>query len=293
MPSISFEQLNFSKYHGLGNDFIIIDNRDEKIPRDAYSGLAKKLCMLHFSIGADGMILIDKSKSHDMKFSYVNSDGSIGEMCGNGIRCFAKYLHDKNIVDKSKTRIRVETLAGTIIPEVHFENDVVTSVTVDMGEPILDRRMIPVAGDGSNKDIPINIDGQELEFTAVSMGNPHAVFFMDEINVEKVLKLGPVVESHEMFPNKVNAEFVKVKAPDEIDMLVYERGCGMTLACGTGACASVVAGTLQGKLEKEKPITVHLQGGDLKITYKNDKVYMNGPATHVFDGILEHFHQDY
>ncbi|MBD3186819.1 diaminopimelate epimerase [Candidatus Bathyarchaeota archaeon] len=283
--------MQFSKYHGTGNDFILLDNRTGMVPVDACGALAKDLCRRHFSIGADGIILVEPSTTRDVRFSYFNADGSVGEMCGNGIRCFAKYLHDKKILEKEV--IDVETLAGLVVPRVHFNQDVVTSVTVDMGAPILEREKIPVAGKGDNTRIPITVKGESLEFTAVSMGNPHAVFFRDEISVEETMNLGPVVESHPMFPNRVNVEFIRVISPVEIDMLVYERGCGMTLACGTGACASVVAGSLLGHLDKNKEITVHLQGGDLFITYDGSKVLMRGPSVHAFDGVMENYSLQY
>ncbi|MFX0099917.1 MAG: diaminopimelate epimerase [Candidatus Hodarchaeota archaeon] len=291
MTTFSLEKLEFSKYHGLGNDYVLINNLDGRIPESAYSALGKKLCRVHFSVGADGLILVDKSSREDVKFSIINSDGSIAEMCGNGIRCFTKFLHDKKIMEKDI--IHAETLAGTKILKATKQDGIVISVDVDMGPPILERSEIPVAGTGPITDIPINIANKGMKFTAVSMGNPHAVFFKDEINVEEVLDLGPAIETHELFPKKVNVEFVKVISPTELDFLVWERGVGMTLACGTGACGSVVAGVLLGKLKRNEPVTVHLQGGDLVITYTDDTVMMNGPAEHSFDGIIENLKLEY
>lgn len=287
MTSFDLAGIEFSKYHGLGNDYIIIDNRDGKIPQEARGAVALELCKQHFGIGADGLVLVGPSMdaSNDMAFSIINSDGSMAEMCGNGIRCFAKYLHDKGIVRSE--RMNIETLAGTKHLTLHVDGSgVARTVTVDMGAPVLDRAAIPVSGDGTNENIEISAGGKDLTFTAVSMGNPHAVFFMDEISVDEARELGPVIETHALFPKKVNVEFVKVLSPTEMDFLVWERGVGMTLACGTGACAAVVAGVLLGKLEKGNAVTVHLQGGDLTITYDGLTVLMDGPAVHSFDGTV-------
>lgn len=276
--------MQFTKMHGLGNDFIIIDNRDETI--SDYSNLAETLCRRHFSIGADGIILIMKSNQADIKMRIFNSDGSEAQMCGNGIRCFAHFAHKNNII--TKKNMTVETLAGIIKPEItEYIDDKKSMVRVDMGKPRLRRHEIPVYGEDSPRvvDEPIEVEGVKFLFTGVSMGNPHCIIFVDEITDEMVRRFGPIIEKHPLFPEKTNVEFIKVHSPQHIQFRVWERGAGETLACGTGACASVVAGIMKGLLDKE--VKVSLPGGDLMIKWEESgNVIMTGPAEEAFSGTI-------
>ena len=276
--------MQFTKMHGLGNDFIITDNRDETI--SDYSNLAETLCRRHFSIGADGIILIMKSNQADIKMRIFNSDGSEAQMCGNGIRCFAHYAYKNNII--TKKTMTVETLAGIIKPEItEFINDRKSLVRVDMGKPRLRRNEIPIAGEDTPRvvDEPIEVEGVKFLFTGVSMGNPHCIIFVDEITDEMVRRFGPIIEKHPLFPEKTNVEFIKVHSPQHIQFRVWERGAGETLACGTGACASVVAGIMKGLLDKE--VKVSLPGGDLMIKWEESgNVIMTGPAEEAFTGTV-------
>ncbi len=277
--------LRFTKLHGLGNDFIIIDAINQRIVESAIQARAAALCDRHFGIGADGVILVLPSTQADFKMRIFNADGSEPQMCGNGIRCFAKFVFEEGLTDKEV--FSVETLAGPIVPALIRENGNVVAVEVDMGAPILERAKIPVAkGDPTARVIqePLQVDGQSFTFTAVSMGNPHAVIFVDNLEEIDLEKVGPLCESHPLFPERVNTEFVQVLSPQEAVMRVWERGSGETLACGTGACAILVAGVLNGLLSHKA--TIHLPGGELKIEWvKSDgHVMMTGPASHVFSG---------
>ena len=282
-------ELEFAKMEGLGNDFIILDDRDGKIEQyENYPALAKRLCSRHFGIGADGIILILESMDHDIKYRIYNSDGSQAQMCGNGMRCFAKYLYEKKILPQKKTR--VDTKAGTVIPEViskkiSDDEDQVQSVRVDMGEPILLCSDIPF--ESQNKKAVeecLLVGDKEYRITAVSMGNPHAVIFVDDVEKVDIMKIGRSIEAHERFPEKTNVEFVEVKNTKELKMKVWERGAGITLACGTGACAALVAANLTGRISQGA--VVHLDGGDLDIYWdkKTNHVFKTGPATLVFEG---------
>jgi diaminopimelate epimerase len=280
-------EIEFIKVHGLGNDFIIIDDRDGKVKvsRD-YQLLAKKYCSRHFGIGADGIVLILDSTDHDIKFKVFNSDGSEAQMCGNAIRCVAKYLYENKIVDQRK--IRVETMAGTIVPEVIIDNDgQVNSVRVDMGEPVLLCSDIPFTSQ-NRKSVaePLKVGDDEYSITAVGMGNPHGVIFVDDINKIDIKRIGPMIEIHERFPEKTNVEFIQVVNSKELIMKVWERGAGITLACGTGACASLVAANLAGKTGQKA--IVHLDGGDLEIDWdkSSNHIFKTGPAIEVFQGQL-------
>lgn len=281
-------KLVFTKMEGLGNDFIMLDDRDGKIMKAVqYPVLAKKACDRHFGVGADGIILILESRDHDFRFQIFNSDGSEAQMCGNGMRCFAKYLYDNKIV--SATSIRVETAAGTVIPEVILNEDgTVTSVKVDMGVPVLSSSKVPFISDMevAVKD-RLEIRGDTFEVTCISMGNPHAVIFVEDIEKIDVQRIGRQVELHQRFPEKTNVEFIEVVNDRELKMKVWERGAGITLACGTGACASLVAGHLNG-LTADKAL-IHLDGGDLEIEWdkKSDHIFKTGPATLVFTGEIE------
>lgn len=270
------------KMEGIGNDFIITHHiAPELIP--LLIPHVPKLCNRKRGIGADGVICILSSRQADFKMRIFNSDGSEAEMCGNGIRCCAKYIKMLNL--STLPRIAIETLAGLIQTEMVTPDE----VKVSMGHPRLSPREIPVATDGEQVlQYPLQFDTLTLAFTAVSMGNPHAVIFTESLADELVLQFGPKIENHALFPEKTNVEFVKVLFKSEIAMRVWERGCGETEACGTGACAAVVAGILNGKHDKK--VTVHLPGGDLTVSWSgipHDPVFMTGAATAVFSGQIE------
>lgn len=289
MGTILLKGLDFEKYHGLGNDYVLINNIKWNIPEQQKSKLAIKLCEIHFSIGADGLIFIGNSDRADVKMRIFNNDGTEAEMCGNGIRCFSKYVYEHNIVRKEE--IRIETLKGILVARNKVIDEKVVSVQIDMGPPILICEEIPVITEHlSNKCVnePIVILDKIFHFTAVSMGNPHAVIFINtQLTDDELNMYGATMESHKMFPNKTNVEFVKAISDEESIVRVFERGVGNTKSCGTGACASVVAGSILGKFKKNSPITVHNDGGDLLITYTGKTVLMEGPVEKVFSGILE------
>ncbi|AGB40935.1 diaminopimelate epimerase [Halobacteroides halobius DSM 5150] len=276
--------MRFTKMHGLGNDFVLVNCFKEEVEEP--SKLATKICDRNFGVGADGLVLILPSQldEADFRMRIFNPDGSEPEMCGNAIRCFARYLFERGLTDK--LNINVETLAGIIKPQLIVNNDKVELVKVDMGEPRLKRSRIPMVGEEQDQVVgaEINVAGQEVEVTCVSMGNPHCIIFVDDIKKAPVEELGPKVEVHDAFPEDINVEFIEVVNDTEIEMRVWERGAGVTLACGTGACASTVACILN-NLTANK-LTVHLLGGDLVIEWdaNNNHVYMSGPATEVFTG---------
>lgn len=273
--------MEFVKVQGLGNDFVIINALEENGFLN-YFALAQKLCNRKFGIGADGLILILPSQTADIKMRVINSDGSEAEMCGNGIRCFAKYVYEQGII--SKTKMAVETLAGVIVPEIIFENNKVVSVRVDMGEPLLERSQIPMLGKpGRVIKERLKVIDEEFEITTVSMGNPHCVIFVTDLNKIDIEKWGPLIETHPVFPRKINVEFVQVINLHEAVMRVWERGAGITLACGTGACATLTAGVLNNLLERKA--IIKLLGGELTIEWaENNHLYMTGPAVEVFRG---------
>ncbi|MFX1314289.1 MAG: diaminopimelate epimerase [Promethearchaeota archaeon] len=289
MDNYIMENLDFEKYHGLGNDYIILNDIKWNIPEKKKGELALKLCEIHFSVGADGLIFVCNSKNADIRMRIFNNDGSEAEMCGNGIRCFSKYIYEKNIVKKDQ--IKIETLKGLIIAKLNIENEKVKSVQIDMGSPILDCEKIPVIlEDNIARCInePIVILDKIFNFTAVSMGNPHAIIFVKEqLDNDELNKYGAIMESHERFPNKINVEFVRVLSKHEASLRVFERSVGITNSCGTGTCAAVVAGTILGLFDKNRPIIVHNDGGDLIITYDGKKVFMEGPIEKVFKGVIE------
>ena len=280
--------IKFTKMEGLGNDYVYVDCRKQNL--ENASNLAKIISDRHFGVGSDGLILIKSSKKADFKMQMFNSDGTEAEMCGNGIRCVGKYVYDKGLTDK--TTLKIETLAGIKVLNLNVEDGKVKTVKVDMGEPILDYKLIP-AKDGKvykSRDgikfykVNINIEGDLKELTCVSMGNPHGIDFANNIEKLKIEKFGPIIEVDEHFPNKVNAEFIEILDKHNIKMRVWERGAGETLACGTGACASVVASFLNGYTERN--VTVELLGGKLEIEWnkEDNHVYMTGPAETVFEG---------
>jgi diaminopimelate epimerase len=281
-------KIDFVKMHGLGNDFILIDCLNKSLGDSSFlSYLAKKLCDRNFGIGADGLILILPSSKADLRMRIFNSNGSEAQMCGNGIRCFAKYAYENKLV--SKIKFTVETLAGIIIPELIIINRKVSGIKVNMGTPKLRRREIPMNGKDTptveNKTLKINSE-QIFKITCVSMGNPHCITFVNDVQSISVDEIGPKIENHPLFPEKTNVEFIQVLNRKEINFRVWERGVGETLACGTGACAALVASVLNKKTDREA--TIHLPGGDLDIRWADDGyVYITGPAELVFKGEME------
>ena len=274
--------MKFTKMQGLGNDYVYVNGFEERIENP--SEMAVKVSNRNFGVGSDGLILINPSEKAAFEMEMYNADGSRGEMCGNGIRCVAKYVYDYGLTDK--THISVETLGGIKYLDLTVEDGKVILVRVDMGSPILTPAQIPVIADEAEAvAVPILVDETEYQMTCVSMGNPHAVVFMDDIEHLEIEKIGPKFEHHERFPNRVNTEFVKVLDRQTASMRVWERGSGETLACGTGACAVAVACILGGYTENK--VTVKLLGGDLLIEWyrEQNKIYMTGPAAVVFDGV--------
>lgn len=274
--------MKFTKMQGLGNDYVYVNCFREKIADP--SRLAVKISDRHFGVGSDGLILINPSDKADFEMEMYNADGSRGEMCGNGIRCVAKYVYDYGLTDQ--TSISVETLGGIKYLDLTVKDGKAVLVKVDMGKPELSPEKIPVVSAGEEVvDEPIDVDGQNYRMTCVSMGNPHAVVYVDcDVRDLPLEEIGPKFENHERFPNRVNTEFVRVLDRRTVEMRVWERGSGETLACGTGACAVAVSCVLNGLTEDE--VTVKLLGGDLQIKWDREKdtVFMTGPAEVVFDG---------
>jgi len=289
MNEILLENLTFGKYHGLGNDYIIINDIELEIPEEKKSILAKKLCEFHFSIGADGLIFVCYSEKAEIRMRIFNDDGSEAEMCGNGIRCFCKYIYENDIVKKSK--ITIETLKGIMIGDLKVNNEKVETVKINMGAPILECDKVPVVSiNNSDRCIAESIEilDRAFQFTGVSMGNPHAIIFVeDQLDDNDLNKYGSAIEPHERFPKKVNVEFVKILSKEEAILRIYERGVGVTKSCGTGTCAAVVAGTLLNNFEENKPVVVHNDGGDLTITYTGETVFMEGPVEKSFEGVID------
>lgn len=275
--------IKFTKMHGLGNDFIIVDDNEVQKFNLKYSELAVKMCDRNFGIGADGLIIVNPSDvdaDTDVKWRIFNSDGSEPQMCGNGIRCFAKYVLENGVIDKKK--FSIWTLAGVITPEI-LDNG---QIKVDMGEPILEAKKVPVNVEELDCVInyPIEVKDREFNITAVSMGNPHCIIFSDEDTALQAREYGPLIEKDELFPEKTNVEFVKVLSRDNIKIDVWERGCGITLACGTGACASTVAAILN-ELTDNK-VKADLPGGSLYIEWDktSNRLFMTGSSEIVFFG---------
>ena len=276
--------MKFTKMHGIGNDYVYVNCFKETVENP--SEVAVKVSDRHFGIGSDGLILIKPSEVADGKMEMYNADGSQGAMCGNGIRCVAKYMYDYGITDK--TSISVETKSGIKYLDLTLKDGKVDTVKVNMGMPILKAAEIPVRFEKERViNEPVFVDGTEWRITCVSMGNPHAITYIDDVKGLEIEKIGPKFENHEMFPDRVNTEFVHVIDRKTVEMRVWERGSGETLACGTGACAVAVASILNGLTEDE--VTVKLLGGDLKIFWdrKENTVYMTGSATTVFDGEID------
>ena len=279
--------MKFTKMHGCGNDYIYVDGMKESIPNESEAAI--KLSDRHFGIGGDGLIIIKKGTIADFEMVMYNADGSRGAMCGNGIRCVAKYVYDHGYTDS--TEFTIESMGKIKYIKVFTENGKAVSARVDMGSPILTSKDIPVVCDGEKCiNQPVTIGDREFTMTCVSMGNPHAVMFIDEsVKDFDLNKYGKIAEGNPaLFPDRVNAEFARVIDRNTIEMRVYERGAGETLACGTGTCATVVAAILNGYVDNE--VTVHLLGGDLKIEWsgnENDSVIMTGPAAYSFTGEVE------
>ena len=277
--------MKFTKMHGCGNDYIYVDGAREQIEPEKKPELARRLSDRHFGIGGDGAIFINPSTEADFEMEMYNADGSRAEMCGNGIRCVAKYVYDNGLTDK--TNISIVSCGQVKYLELFLKDGRVDTVRVNMGAPELSAGKIPVtAENGKDRviDEAITVQGNEYKMTCVSMGNPHAVVFMDEVERLDIEKIGPYFENHECFPKRINTEFVKVIDRTHVQMRVWERGTGETLACGTGCCATVVACILNGLTDET--VTVKLLGGEIQITWDReaDLVYMTGPATTVFDG---------
>ena len=282
--------MKFTKMHGCGNDYIYVNGFTEKITQEEKPELVQRLSDRHFGIGGDGVIFINPSDEADFEMEMYNADGSRAEMCGNGIRCVAKFVYAKGLTDK--TDISVISCGKIKYLQLFLNEGKVDSVRVNMGAPELRPEYIPVtveAGeksrvDGAVIDAPITVQGKEYKMTCVSMGNPHAVVFMDKVTDLEIEKIGPHFENHERFPNRINTEFVKVLDRKTVQMRVWERGTGETLACGTGCCATVVACVLNGLTDDT--VTVKLLGGEIEITWDReaDLVYMTGPAATVFEG---------
>ncbi len=276
--------MKFTKMQGCGNDYVYVNCFEESV-QDA-NALAKQVSDRHFGIGSDGLILIKPSETADFTMEMYNADGSRGEMCGNAIRCVGKYVYDHGMT--KKTELSIETLAGIKFLTLSAKGGKVDEVTVDMGIPAFAPEQIPVVADGERVvDEPILVGGRQYRMTAVSMGNPHAVVFVEDTKVLPMKEIGPLFEHHERFPQRVNTEFVQIVDRKNINMRVWERGSEETWACGTGACASAVAAILNGHTGEE--VTVHMLGGDLRIRYDRQgsgHVYMTGPAVEVFCGEL-------
>lgn len=267
---------------GAGNDYVYVNCFEETLPQDIAS-LAIQVSDRHKGIGSDGLILICPSEKADAQMRMFNADGSESEMCGNGIRCVAKYVYDHGIA--SQKTLKIETGAGILNLDLELSGQKVSQVRVDMGKPILTSAEIPTLLPGDPPvNAALNLGEKTIEVTCVSMGNPHCITFVEEINDHWVHVIGPQVESHEMFPNRVNAEFIEVVSPTELKMRVWERGSGETQACGTGACASAVAGVLTGRTERN--VLIHLPGGDLRLEWTAaGEVLMTGPAVEVYQGV--------
>lgn len=285
------KDISFVKMQATGNDFVLLDLRQSPLEGIDLSKLAMEICDRHYGIGGDGLILALPSDKADYGMRVFNPDGSEAEMCGNGIRCFAKYVYDNS--KEKKDVISIETPAGIIVPAVILKNGEAVGAEVDMGEPRLKAAEIPAfvktsAGkpkpDEKVVDCELEVDGEKIKITAVSMGNPHCVIFIEELNKINIAEIGPKIEGHPQFPQRTNVEFVQLLSDKEIRVHVWERGVGETLACGTGACAAVVAGVLTGKTSRH--VLVHLPGGDLDVEWEKEDghVALRGPAAKVFEG---------
>jgi diaminopimelate epimerase len=286
-------RIDFLKMHGCGNDFIVFDDASDRFSWHDLAGLARQHCRRRFAVGADGLIAVGRppEPGADFEMRYLNADGSRAEMCGNGIRCLGKFIADELGWERDTANI----LTGAGVLPIHLLHDVegqVNAVTVGMGVPRLRAADIPTTVRPASElavGVVLDVDSERFAVTAVSMGNPHAVIFVDHITDEHVLDYGPRIEEHPLFPHKTNVEFVQVQSPNRLRMRVWERGCGETLACGTGACASVVAAVLNGHVQYAETVMVQLQGGELGVRWASpsSNVEMTGPAETAFRGVLE------
>lgn len=289
--------MKFTKMQGCGNDYVYVNGFEEKIPAEEKPELVRRLSDRHFGIGGDGVIFINPSEEADFEMEMYNADGSRSEMCGNGIRCVAKFVYDKGLTDEKDItiisggqvkylKLTVESAGENVIGAVRpAERGVVTKVRVNMGSPILKPELVPVEAEGDVAlDTPILVEGQEYNMTCVSMGNPHAIVFMENVADLDIAKIGPYFENHKRFPNRTNTEFVEVIDRNHVFMRVWERGTGETLACGTGCCATAVACVLNGMTDTE--VAVKVLGGEILIEWNREEnvVYMTGPAVTVFEG---------
>lgn len=280
--------MKFTKMHGCGNDYIYVNGMEEKIEPEKKPELVRRMSERHFGVGADGVIFINDSDEADFEMEMWNADGTRGEMCGNGIRCVAKYVYDKGLTDKTELSI----VSGGQIKylELQVRDGKMLTARVNMGKPVFDTEKIPVImpeGEKSAVDAPIMVNGEEYHMTCVSMGNPHTVIFMDDVSGLEIEKLGPCFENHERFPRRVNTEFVKVLDRNHVEMRVWERGSGETLACGSGSSASLAAAVVCGKSAPK--VKMLLRGGELEIEWDRAEnlIYMTGPAVTVFDGEID------
>lgn len=274
--------MRFTKMHGAGNDYVYVDCFRHPMPHDP-AGLSRAISDRHFGVGSDGLILICPSDKADARMRMFNADGSEAEMCGNGLRCVAKYVHDHGLV--RKPTLNLETGRGVLTVELEISGASVRRVRVDIGEPILEGSRIPTTLVGNPPiNVPLALAEQTLDVTCVSMGNPHCITYVDALTDALVHGVGPRVENHPAFPRRTNVEFVRINRPDDVTVRVWERGSGETLACGTGACAVAVAGVLTGRTQRQ--LTVHLPGGDLQLHWSEttNRVYLTGPAVEVFSG---------
>ncbi|MCY8231572.1 diaminopimelate epimerase [Priestia endophytica] len=279
------KKFNFTKMHALGNNYIYVDMFKEQIEEERLASLAVSVSDIYKGIGSDGMILICPSEVAPVKMRIFNNDGSEGKNCGNGLRCVAKYAYENGIVEAEQ--FAIETLSGIVQAYVHIDRGIVEEVTINMGQPRLSREQIPMKGERAESIVneKATFAGQEYNITAVSMGNPHVIFYVDHIEEAPLTTLGPIVEKDERFPEGVNVEFVEVVNEKEVHFRVWERGSGITQACGTGACAAVVSSVLNDKVERDVPVVVHLAGGDLTIEWKSDgDVFMKGEAKTICKG---------
>lgn len=280
------KQFAFTKMHGLGNNYIYVNMFEESLDETHFPDIARSVSNIYTGIGSDGMILVCPSDKAPVKMRIFNKDGSEAKSCGNGLRCVAKYAYEHKLVDNPI--FLIDTVSGPVQAHVYVENEQVTSVTVDMGKPRLKRKELPMLGEGEDPFIiePYIFEGKQYDITGVSMGNPHAVIVVDEMKQAPLTTLGPVLEKHSMFPEGVNVEFIELLNKSEMNFQVWERGSGVTQACGTGACAAVVAAILHEKMERNTEITVHLAGGDLQITWtETGNVLMKGPAVTICEGV--------
>lgn len=268
----------FTKMHGLGNDFIVIDNRNNTLKNPGET--AQRMCDRHFGAGADGLLIVKESSCADIGMEIINSDGSTAEMCGNGIRCFCKYVYEKGIV--SKQVMNIETLAGIMRAELILENSKVINIRVNMGLPVLNKGAVPYTGSGDNLNYTIEVNGKSYSAATILLGVPHTVVYVDKIDKNEIVKNGSVIENLSIFPNRTNVNFVKVINNSKIEVRTWERGAGYTLACGTGTCASAVVSHLLGKTKSS--VEASLFGGKLYIEFQNGEVYMTGPAELVYEG---------